>query len=129
MARVVHFEVHAADPEEAMAFYQSVFGWQFTRWAGPIDYWLIRTGPETERGIDGVMIRRQGLPPGSGQAVNAYVCTVQVDALEATVAAITGAGGEVVVPKMAIPGVGWLAYATDMQGNIFGVMQSDPQAR
>jgi len=26
---------------------------------------------------------------------------------------------------MAVPHVGWLAYAKDTEGNIFGVMQSD----
>ena len=31
-------------------------------------------------------------------------------------------------PKMAIPGVGWLAYGKDTEGNIFGVMQTDPAA-
>jgi predicted enzyme related to lactoylglutathione lyase len=37
-------------------------------------------------------------------------------------------GGAVAVPKMAIPGVGWLAYCTDPEGNIFGLMQDDPNA-
>ena len=34
-----------------------------------------------------------------------------------------------VVPKMAIPGVGWLAYASDTEGNIFGMMQADAAAK
>jgi hypothetical protein len=29
---------------------------------------------------------------------------------------------------MAITGVGWLAYAKDTEGNIFGMMQNDPAA-
>jgi predicted enzyme related to lactoylglutathione lyase len=29
---------------------------------------------------------------------------------------------------MAIPGVGWLAYCKDTEGNIFGMMQSDKNA-
>ena len=29
---------------------------------------------------------------------------------------------------MAVPGVGWLAYAKDTEGNIFGLMQADPSA-
>jgi predicted enzyme related to lactoylglutathione lyase len=127
MPRVVHFEIHAAEPEKAIAFYQAVFAWQFQKWAGPVDYWLIRTGPESERGIDGGMVRRQGAIDGT--AVIAYVCTVQVEALDATVKAIEAAGGSIVLPKMAIPGVGWLAYAKDTQGNIFGVMQPDAAAR
>jgi hypothetical protein len=32
------------------------------------------------------------------------------------------------VPKMPVPGVGWLAYAKDPDGNIFGMMQTDASA-
>jgi uncharacterized protein len=34
-----------------------------------------------------------------------------------------------VVPKMPIPGVGWLAYFKDTEGNIVGVMQPDANAK
>ena len=37
-------------------------------------------------------------------------------------------GGSEALPVMAIPGVGWLAYAKDPEGTIFGMMQSDPSA-
>ena len=39
------------------------------------------------------------------------------------------AGGLCVVPKMPIPGVGWLAYFKDPEGHIFGVMQADATAK
>lgn len=38
-------------------------------------------------------------------------------------------GGTIVVPKMPIPGVGWLAYAKDTEGSIFGIHQADPTAQ
>jgi predicted enzyme related to lactoylglutathione lyase len=38
------------------------------------------------------------------------------------------AGGTVALPKMAVPGVGWLAYCLDPEGNTFGLMQRDPEA-
>jgi predicted enzyme related to lactoylglutathione lyase len=128
MPRVVHFEIHAEDPNKAIAFYEAVFGWQFSHWGGgPMDYWLIKTGPASEPGIDGGLIRRQG--PIDGTAVIAYVCTAQVPNVDEYVGKITQAGGSIVVPKMPIPGVGWLAYAKDTQGNIFGIMQPDAQAK
>jgi hypothetical protein len=37
-------------------------------------------------------------------------------------------GGTVVLPKMPIPGVGWLAYVKDPDGNMFGLMEPDQQA-
>jgi len=129
MARVVHFEIHAADPERAIAFYRELFGWEFTRWEGPMPYWLIKTGGPGETGIDGGMVQRQGAAPADGQAVNAYVCTVDVRSVDESMTAMQGLKGTVAVPKMAIPGIGWLAYAKDPEGNIFGMMQSDPTAK
>jgi predicted enzyme related to lactoylglutathione lyase len=129
MARVVHFEIHADNPERALAFYQGVFGWQFQKWPGPMDYWLITTGSDDEKGINGGMIRRMGPPPTEGQAVNAYVCTIQVPAIDEYFAKAVAAGATVALPKMPIPGVGWLAYVKDTEGNIVGIMQPDPQAK
>jgi predicted enzyme related to lactoylglutathione lyase len=56
------------------------------------------------------------------------VCTVDVDSVDAYAAKITANSGQIVVPKMPVPGVGWLAYAKDTEGNIFGFMQRDPAA-
>ena len=41
---------------------------------------------------------------------------------------IKALGGTIALPKMPIPHVGWLAYGKDTEGNIFGVMQADPNA-
>jgi len=126
MSRVIHFEIHAENPERAIKFYTNIFGWKFDRWPGPMDYWLITTGPEGQPGINGGMIRRQGTIDGT--AVIAHVCTIDVDSVDASSATITAQGGTIVVPKMPIPGVGWLLYAKDTEGNIFGIMQRDPAA-
>ena len=126
MSRVVHFEVHAEDPERAIRFYSAVLGWSFTHWGGPQDYWLITTGPADQPGINGGMVRRMGVI--DGQAVIAFVCTVDVASVDETVAMALENGGTIALPKMAIPGVGWLAYVKDTEGNIFGMMQADPSA-
>ena len=57
MSRVAHFEIHVDDPARAISFYENVFGWQFSKWDGPQDYWLIKTGEADERGIDGGLMR------------------------------------------------------------------------
>jgi hypothetical protein len=128
MARVGHFEIHADDPQRAINFYQSVFGWQFNKWEGPQEYWLVKTGESDTPGIDGGLLKRMGPPPVDGQAVNAYVCTVVSTALDEELNKALSSGGSIAVPKMAIPGVGWLAYFKDTEGNIFGIMQDDPSA-
>jgi predicted enzyme related to lactoylglutathione lyase len=129
MPRPVHFEIQAADPKRAIAFYTALFGWAFNKWEGPLDYWLIKTGEKGTIGIDGGLLPRRGPPPVAMQAVNAYVCTIAVDNLDATLARVGELGTMVVVPKMAVPSVGWLAYANDTEGNIFGMMQPDTAAK
>lgn len=126
MSRVTHFEIHASDPERAVNFYQTVLGWQFHKWEGPMPYWLITTGPDDQPGINGGLTQRRG--EIDGQAVIAYVCTVSVDDVDASANTATSNGGQIAVPKMAIPGVGWLVYCKDTEGNIFGMMQADEAA-
>ena len=126
MPRVVHFEIHAADPDRAVNFYTTLFGWSFQKWEGPMDYWLVTTGPNEQPGINGGLVRRQG--EIDGQAVIAYVCTVDVEDLDASVQTALDSGGQIALPKMPIPGMGWLAYCKDTEGNIFGMMQGDPNA-
>jgi uncharacterized protein len=121
MPRVVHFEVSADDPERAAAFYEKVFGWEFHKWGGPQDYWVIKTGPEDEPGINGGMFLRKG-PVG-------HVNSIDVPSVDDFAAKIEASGGTVVVPKMAVPGVGWLAYAKDTEESIFGIFQPDPAAK
>jgi uncharacterized protein len=128
MARVAHFEIHADDPQRAINFYGTLFGWEFNQW-GDQEYWLIKTGPAEERGIDGGLLKRRGERPQVGQAVNAYVCTVIVESLDEVIVAVDAQGGHVALAKIPVPTVGWLAYFTDPEGNIFGVMQNDASAQ
>ena len=128
MGRLIHFEIHAEDPERAARFYSRVLGWEAKRWEGPVDYWLLTTGPDERPGINGAIMLRRGAAPTEGEAVNAFVCTADVDELDATVEEALAAGGELTVPRLAVPGVGWLAYVKDTEGNIFGMMESDPGA-
>jgi predicted enzyme related to lactoylglutathione lyase len=121
MPRVIHFEVSADDPERAAAFYRSVFGWEISKWDGPKDYWLIKTGPEGQPGINGGLFQRMG-PVG-------HVNSIDVPSVDDFVAKIEAHGGTIVLPKMAIPGVGWLAYAKDTEGGIFASLPGLDQHR
>jgi predicted enzyme related to lactoylglutathione lyase len=121
MSRIVHFELPADDPERAIAFYEQAFGWKFTKWDGPMDYWLAMTGPEDQPGIDGAIAARQG--PDTG-----VVNTLDVDDVDAAVSKVLAAGGAVERAKIAVPGIGWLAYCRDTEGNLFGLMAEDPMA-
>jgi uncharacterized protein len=121
MPRPIHFEITAEDTERAARFYREAFGWTLQKWEGPMEYWLITTG-EGEPGIDGGMG-----PRGNGDAA-ATVNTIGVESVDDAVAAVERAGGSIIRPKGPIPGVGWLAYAKDTEGNEFGLMQPDETA-
>ena len=122
MSRPIHFEIPADQPERAIAFYEKVFGWKVSKWEGPMPYWLVSTGDKSQPGIDGGILARQH--PGQG-----VVNTIGVMDLDASIAAVESAGGKIIAPKMAIPGVGWLAYFTDTEGNPGGILQNDPAAK
>jgi len=122
MPRAVHFELAAEDPERAVAFYRSVFDWSIEKWQGPMDYWLITTGNEGEPGIDGGLGPRQHPDEHTTN-------TIGVDSVDDYVAKVVTNGGTVLVAKHPIPGVGYLAYCADTEGNIFGLMSDDPTAR
>lgn len=55
--------------------------------------------------------------------------TIGVADVDETVAVVERSGGQVVVPKMAVPTIGWLAYCKDTEGHIFGILQPDSAAQ
>jgi predicted enzyme related to lactoylglutathione lyase len=127
MPRVVHFEIHATEPEQLIAFYSSLFGWTFDKAEG-MEYWLIGTGSPEEPGIGGGLVKRPVPGPADSAVLNAFPCTVQVDSVDGSLSRAAELGAVVALPKMAVGGVGWLAYIRDPDGNLLGLLESDPAA-
>ena len=124
MPRINHFEIYTDNPEAVRPFYESVFGWKFSKFeGGPLEYWLITTGEDKDPGINGGLTRpREGQSPGT-------INTVAVESLDQTMKKIEQRGGKICVPKMAIPKIGWLAYAEDPAGNVFGIIEPEANAK
>lgn len=122
MSRVVHFEIPADDPDRAQKFYSGVFGWKINKWQGPVDYWLVMTGDSIKPGIDGAITRRQ-------EPVTAVANTVDVPSVDDIAEKVISNGGKVVTPKMAVPGVGYMCYCRDTEGNTFAIMKEDKSAQ
>lgn len=109
-------------------FYSDVFGWQISDMGPQMgNYRVVNTGEDkvgtAYPGINGGLTPRRGALPASDQPVNAYVCTIGVDDIDAYIAKVKGAGGTTALDKMQVPGVGWLTYMKDPEGNIFGMLQ------
>lgn len=118
MGRVIHFEIPSDNPEVSGEFYSKCFGWTTNQW-GEEAYFLATTGDDDKPGINGAIMKKR-------HADQPVVSTIEVDSIEKAIFRIESYGGTIVVPKMPVPGVGWLAYFKDPDGNIFGVTQLDP---
>jgi predicted enzyme related to lactoylglutathione lyase len=123
-----HFEIPADEPERAIAFYRGLFGWDFQCWeGGGIPYWIVRTVPTDETGrptrpgVNGGLMKKQN----PQQPWANYFLVECVDEAGKKAEAL---GGQIVLPKTPVPGMGWFLYIKDTEGNIFGVWQSDPNA-
>lgn len=116
MPRVIHFEIAANEPEKVTAFYKNVFEWEINKWDGPEPYWLVKTGPDNTRGIDGAFF----VP---NEHITGTVNTIDVPDIDEYIARVKANGGQVVTDKMPIPNVGTIAYAKDVEGTLFGMIQ------
>lgn len=116
------FEIPSDNPERAVKFYQNVFGWKIQSWEGPVKYYLATTGDDKEPGINGAISERSPMNPSTTN-------TIGVASYEETVEKIKQEGGTLLMPKTAVPGIGYMTYCKDTEGNIFGIMQSNPNAK
>lgn len=114
---IVHFAINADDCLRAKQFYTDVFGWTFEAW-GPPDFWRIFTSPD---GIHGALQKRRD--PVSGSGMTGYECSISVEDISSTVAAIEAAGGKIVFQPFLIEHVGTVAQFKDTEGNTASVMQ------
>jgi len=127
MPRVVHFEIYADNPERAILFYENVFNWKFSKRENALEYWLITTGDENEPGIDGSLVRRT--TKYAGDAIAAYPCTIDVPSLDEYLDRVICNGGSAVGEIDAINSVGWFIHCKDTEGNLFGMIQNDKDAK
>lgn len=122
MPRPIHFDLTAEEPERAIKFYQDVFGWKFQKWDGPMEYWMTTTGDEKEPGINGGLSRK-------GETGMPNMNTIGVPSVDEFSKKIQDKGGKVLQPKTAIPGIGWFATCQDTEGNIFGIIEENKEAK
>jgi predicted enzyme related to lactoylglutathione lyase len=115
--QVCHFEIPADDVARAKKFYRDLFGWQINEVEG--GYHLIQTG---ENEVGGGMMKRV-VPQ---QQPTIYF---QVESTDDYVRKIQQLGGSIIVPKTAVPTMGYFAQAMDTEGNVFALFQVDPQAK
>jgi uncharacterized protein len=126
---LAHFAINADDVDGVRRFYEAVFGWQFHAW-GPPGFFQIQTGRDGSdtgsSGIRGALQQRRELVPGARTV--GFECTFAVDDVDAVAKAVVEHGGEILMEKTTIAGVGDLVWFKDPDGNAAGAMQYDPGA-
>jgi uncharacterized protein len=125
---VVHFEIHATEPQRLIDFYTELLGWTFTQF-GEMSYWSIDTGEgamtmnDPGRGINGGLTQRQGAAPERGAAVNGCNIVVGVaGGLDELFQRGLDLGGAEAIAPDDMEGVGRIAYLLDPDGNVFGLI-------
>jgi len=119
---LIHFEIPAEDVEKLKQFYEQVFGWKIFQYPGPIDYWIIQTVPTDEKG----MLKRPGVNGGMYKKPKPEIKPINYFAVESItdfLAKIEKRGGKTISPKQEVPDVGWVAAATDPEGNQFALIE------
>ena len=124
MDKVVHFEIPADDTARAKEFYGSIFEWQLQE-VPEMQYVTLITSPTdeqqlpTERGaINGGMYKR------SPQAPDTPVITIGVDSIDDALKKVDAGGGQTIVPRTQIEGMGAFAYFKDTEGNTLGLWEN-----
>jgi predicted enzyme related to lactoylglutathione lyase len=121
MAGIVWFEIPADDVGRAKTFYGSLFGWKMDKLPAPMEYWHADTGG-SDGSPDGGIMKRQS----PQQTTTSYIGVESVDEYAAKVEAL---GGKIIVPKKAVPQMGYFAVCMDTENNAFGLWQTDANAK
>jgi len=125
MNNIGYFEIQSSDTKREINFYQSVFGWQFFKEEFvPIEYYRIETN-----GINGGLLKRPAKTPPTECGTNAFTCSIQVENFDNTAALIMENGGQIAMPKFAIPNRCWQGYFIDLDNNVFGIFEVDENAK
>lgn len=125
---VVHFEIHATEPQVLMDFYGDLFGWTFSRF-GEMPYWLIDTGAGSVgvdapgHGINGGLTQRDGPAPEPGAPINGSTIVIGVESgVDEVFVRALALGASEASPLEDMEGVGRGGYLFDPDGNLFGLM-------
>ncbi len=131
MPTIVHFEIPADDVERAKRFYTDLFGWKIEKWPGTegdsssnMEYLIISTTDDKgdKALVGGGLMKRQD----PQQQITNFIDVKSIDEYSSKIEKL---GGNVIVSKMAVPGMGYFAVCRDTEKNNFGIWESNESAK
>lgn len=123
--KLTHFAIHTDDIERARNFYEDVFDWGFASY-GPSEFLQIRADKTEDGELIGALQSRKYSP--LDEKIIGLECTISVEDIDDIIQKVKNNGGEILIPKTAIPTVGWIVKFLDTEGNLICALQSDPSA-
>lgn len=124
--KLTHFAIHIDNMERAKSFYDRVFEWGFNSY-GQEDFLQIKADKsETGELIGALQSRKYSSVPDK---IIGLECTIGVENIDQIIEKVKNNGGQVIMPKTAIPHVGYIAKFLDTEGNLICGIQYDPSAR
>jgi len=124
--KLTHFAIHIDDIERAKNFYDQVFEWGFNSY-GQSDFLQIKADKSENGELIGALQSRKYSP--IPEKLIGFECTIGVENLVEIVERVKSNGGQVLMPKTAIPYVGYIAKFMDTEGNLICGIQYDKSAR
>jgi predicted enzyme related to lactoylglutathione lyase len=115
---ITWFEIPVADLDRAQAFYETVLARKLRRESLGGD--ALAVFPYDRPATGGALQAGANAAARSGSSIRIYLdCMPSIDA---TLARIEAAGGQIVAPKSALPpGMGFIAHMRDTEGNEVGL--------
>ena len=110
------FEIYVQDMARATAFYETVFTNKLQNLGTDVEMWAFPMEPHAA-GSAGALVKMEGMQSGGNSTIVYF--TSQDCAVEA--GRVAGAGGKVFKEKFSIGQYGFIALATDTEGNMFGI--------
>ena len=128
MPTIIHFNIPSDDIERSKKFYNSLFGWKIDKLPESntpkgMENWAVTTTDEKgNEALVGEISTRQ-MPQ---QRITNFIDVKSVDEYSSKVERL---GGKLVVPKTAVPGMGYYAVCVDTENNSFGIYKADQTAK
>jgi hypothetical protein len=125
-AGIVWFEIPADDLGRAKTFYSKLFGWKIAPIPGMPqpdgqNYLHIDTGGPDASPDGGMMARKD-----PKQSITNYISVPSVAKVAAKVEKL---GGQICVPKTAVPQMGYFVVCLDTEGNQFALWERSDKAK
>ena len=128
MPTIVYFQIPSDDIQRSKKFYNQLFGWKIDKSPESntpegMENWTVTTTDDKGNQALGGGMSKRAMPQ---QQITNFIDIKSVDEYSSKVERL---GGKLVVPKTAVPGMGYYAVCVDTENNSFAIWESNESAK